>query len=224
MTMKETQVYSSELKTSQLRDKLMAEGLQSSDLHSDPVKQFERWYGETCATDLPESSAMILATVDKEGQPFQRTVLLKSFDQQGFIFFTNYSSRKAQHIEDNNKVSLLFPWHSMGRQVKITGVAEKIPTSESLKYFLSRPRGSQIGAWASHQSKVVKNRALLDAMFDEMKHKFLDGDIPLPSFWGGYRISPKTIEFWQARDSRLHDRFFYSKSDSDNWENERLAP
>ena len=217
-------MYKASLKTSQLRDKLMAEGLQSDKLLSDPIKQFESWYGETCETDISESSAMILATVDKEGQPWQRTVLLKSFDENGFIFFTNYSSRKAEHIESNNKVSLLFPWHPLGRQVKIAGTAEKISTAESLKYFLSRPRGSQIGAWASHQSKVVKNRALLDAMFDEMKNKFLDGDIPLPSFWGGYRIVPKTIEFWQARDSRLHDRFFYSKSDSGCWGNERLAP
>jgi pyridoxamine 5'-phosphate oxidase len=202
----------------------MAEGLQRSDLHSDPVKQFEKWYAETCETDLPESSAMILATVDEQGQPWQRTVLLKTFDEQGFVFYTNYSSRKAEHISHNNKVSLLFPWHAMGRQVKVTGTAEKISTAESLKYFLSRPRGSQIGAWASHQSKVVKNRALLDGMFEEMKHKFVDGEIPLPSFWGGYRIKPKTFEFWQARDSRLHDRFMYKQNEFSEWFNERLAP
>jgi pyridoxamine 5'-phosphate oxidase len=217
-------MYTEHLKTSQLRDKLMATGLQASNLHADPVKQFETWYNETCKTDLSESSAMILATVDKEGQPMQRTILLKSYDEKGFVFFTNYSSRKAQHIEVNNKVSLLFPWHSMGRQVKITGVAAKISAADSLKYFLSRPRGSQIGAWASHQSKVVKNRALLDALFDEMKQKFVKGDIPLPSFWGGYCIKPKTIEFWQARDSRLHDRFMYSKNESGVWGHERLAP
>ena len=217
-------MYDSSLKTSQLRDKLMAQGLQRSDLHSDPLKQFEQWYAETCETDLPESSAMILATVDEHGQPWQRTVLLKTFDEQGFVFYTNYSSRKAEHISHNNKVSLLFPWHAMGRQVKVTGTAEKVSTAESLKYFLSRPRGSQIGAWASHQSKVVKNRALLDGMFEEMKHKFVDGEIPLPSFWGGYRIKPKTFEFWQARDSRLHDRFMYKQNDSSDWFNERLAP
>lgn len=217
-------MYDSSLKTSQLRDKLMAEGLERSNLQADPVKQFEKWYGETCLTDLPESSAMILATVDDHGQPWQRTVLLKTFDENGFVFYTNYSSRKAEHIKTNNKVSLLFPWHSLGRQLKVTGTAEKISTAESLKYFLSRPRGSQIGAWASHQSKVVKNRALLDGMFDEMKHKFVDGEIPLPSFWGGYRIKPKTFEFWQARDSRLHDRFIYTKNDSGDWFNERLAP
>lgn len=217
-------MYTPEFKTSQLREKLMSDGLESSSLNSDPIKQFESWYAETCSTDISESSAMIMATVDKDGQPWQRTVLLKSYDEQGFVFFTNYSSRKAEHIDENNKVSILFPWHPMGRQVKVTGTAEKISTADSLKYFLSRPRGSQIGAWASHQSKVVKNRALLDAMFDEMKNKFTKGEIPLPSFWGGYRIKPKTMEFWQARDSRLHDRFFYSKNDSGNWINERLAP
>lgn len=214
------------LKTSRLRETLMAEGLQRSALNSDPIKQFESWYAETCETDIPESSAMILATVDAQGQPWQRTVLLKLFDNNGFVFFTNYGSRKAEHIETNNKVSLLFPWHPLGRQVKITGIAEKISTKDSLKYFLSRPRGSQIGAWASHQSKVVKNRALLDGMFDEMKNKFNHGDIPLPSFWGGYCVKPETMEFWQARDSRLHDRFIYSKDNLGNWlpEPERLAP
>ena len=216
--------YPTSLKTSQLRDKLMAQGLESTALDSSPFKQFENWYGETCVTDQPESSAMILATVDSEGQPLQRTVLLKSFDENGFVFFTNYSSRKAQHMAENNKVSLLFPWYSMGRQVKITGTAEKISTAESLKYFLSRPRGSQLGAWASHQSKVVKNRALLDAMFDEMKQKFSKGEIPLPSFWGGYIIKPNMIEFWQARDSRLHDRFSYTVNDAGAWHHERLAP
>lgn len=217
-------MYDTSLKTSQLRDKLMSEGLDSTSLNANPIKQFESWYTETCETDQPESSAMILATVDADGQPLQRTVLLKSFDENGFVFFTNYSSRKAQHIEVNNNVSLLFPWYSMGRQVKITGVAEKVSTAESLKYFLSRPRGSQIGAWASHQSSVVKNRALLDGLFNEMKQKFASGEIPLPSFWGGYCIKLKTIEFWQARDSRLHDRFSYFKNDADDWVHERLAP
>ena len=217
-------MYDDSLKTSQLRDKLMADGLENAGLYSNPFKQFESWYGETCETDQPEPSAMILATVDKEGQPLQRTVLLKEFDEKGFVFFTNYSSRKAQHIAENNKVSLLFPWYSMGRQVKVTGTAEKISTAESLKYFLSRPRGSQIGAWASPQSDVIKNRALLDGMFNEMKEKFAKGEIPLPSFWGGYCIKPTMIEFWQARDSRLHDRFSYTKNDLDEWNHERLAP
>ena len=219
-------MYDDSLKTSQLRSKLMAEGFNSTSLLPDPIKQFERWYAETCETDLPESSAMILATVDENGQPWQRTVLLKSYDDHGFVFFTNYGSRKASHIDDNNKVSILFPWYSMGRQVKIIGTVEKVSSAESLKYFLSRPRGSQIGAWASHQSKVVKSRALLDAMFDDMKNKFTKGDIPLPSFWGGYCIKPTAIEFWRARDSRLHDRFLYTRDNNGSWlaKPDRLAP
>lgn len=212
------------LEASRLRDKLMAEGLQRSDLNPDPYKQFESWYADTSSTNIAEPTAMILATVDEDGQPWQRTVLLKTFDRKGFVFYTNYASRKAEHIKVNNKVSLLFPWHPLGRQVKITGTAEKVSTAESLKYFLSRPRGSQIGAWASHQSQVVKNRALLDGLFEEMKHKFEDGEVPLPSFWGGYRITPKTFEFWQARDSRFHDRFIYQQDEAGEWGNVRLAP
>jgi pyridoxamine 5'-phosphate oxidase len=167
---------------------------------------------------------MSLATVDAQGQPWQRMVLLKLFDDKGFVFFTNYSSRKAEQIAGNNRVSLLFPWQALGRQVKVTGTAAKISAAESMKYFATRPRGSQIGAWASQQSQVIKSRAMLDAMFDEMKHKFLDGEVPLPSFWGGYRVSPETIEFWQARESRLHDRFIYRRDDEAHWFTERLAP
>ena len=212
------------MKTEVLRQQLMQSGLSSRELKSDPIQQFADWYAQVWETDIAEPSAMILATVDKEGWPWQRTVLLKTFDEQGFVFYTNYGSRKAQHISDNNRVSLLFPWHSLGRQVKITGTAEKISAAESLKYFISRPRGSRIGAWASHQSKVIKNRAMLDTLFNEMKAKFSDGDIPLPDFWGGYRITPRTMEFWQARDSRLHDRFFYDKDAQGVWQYQRLAP
>jgi pyridoxamine 5'-phosphate oxidase len=167
---------------------------------------------------------MSLASVDAQGQPWQRMVLLKLFDEKGFVFFTNYASRKAEQIAVNSRVSLLFPWQVLGRQVKVTGQAAKISTAESMKYFATRPRGSQIGAWASRQSQVIKSRAILDAMFDDMKHKFLDGDVPLPSFWGGYRVTPVTIEFWQARDSRLHDRFMYRQDEKARWFIERLSP
>lgn len=212
------------MKADLLRQQLMQQGLVRSELFVDPVQQFENWYVATAETDIAEPTAMVLATVDNNGQPWQRTVLLKLFDEQGFVFFTNYASRKAEQITVNNKVSLLFPWHPLGRQVKITGTAEKVSTEESLKYFLSRPRGSQIGAWTSYQSKVIKNRALLDGMFNEMKNKFLHGDVPLPSFWGGYRIVPVTLEFWQARESRLHDRFIYQRDENGAWYIERLAP
>ena len=173
------------MNASDLRKQLMAKGLHQDELNLNPVKQFEVWYKQTMESDIPEPTAMILATVDNEGQPWQRTVLLKIFDDEGFVFFTNYASRKAMQIENNSKVSLLFPWHALGRQVKITGNAEKITTAESLKYFATRSRGSQIGAWASHQSQVIKSRALLDAMFRKMKEKFKGGEIPLPDFWGG---------------------------------------
>ncbi|MCK4709360.1 MAG: pyridoxamine 5'-phosphate oxidase, partial [Gammaproteobacteria bacterium] len=178
----------------------------------------------TLSTDIPEPTAMSLATIDADGQPWQRMVLLKVFDEKGFVFFTNYSSRKAVHIESNARVSLLFPWHALGRQVKITGMAEKISSAESLKYFATRPRGSQIGAWASHQSEIVNSRAMLDTLFEQMKQKFSKGEIPLPSFWGGYRIVPSTFEFWQARDSRLHDQFLCERDENGNWAYQRLAP
>lgn len=213
-----------QMKASDLRQLFMQKGLQSNDLLPNPFKQFEAWYEQTLNTDIPEPTAMSLATVDEAGQPWQRIVLLKSYDENGFVFFTNYSSRKATHISENSKVSLLFPWHALGRQVKITGDAEKISTAESLKYFITRPRGSQIGAWASEQSKVVKSRSLLDGMFEEMKAKFAEGDVPLPSFWGGYRIKASTFEFWQARDNRFHDCFFYQRDDNEHWYHERLAP
>ena len=207
-----------------LRRELMAKGLVSADLDADPIKQFERWYAQTMETESAEPSAMSLATVDAQGQPWQRMVLLKLFDENGFVFFTNYSSRKAGQIAVNSRVSLIFPWQELGRQVKVTGTAEKIPTAESMRYFATRPRGSQIGAWASHQSKVIKSRAILDGMFEQMKHKFKDGEVPLPSFWGGYRVSPETLEFWQARESRLHDRFIYRRDENAQWLIERMAP
>jgi pyridoxamine 5'-phosphate oxidase len=202
----------------------MARGLTSADLCADPITQFEQWYTQTMETDLPEPTATSLATVDDQGQPWQRMVLLKLFDTRGFVFFTNFGSRKARHIAGNRRVSLLFPWQALGRQVKVTGTAEKISTVESMKYFATRPRGSQIGAWASEQSQVIKSRAMLESMFDEIKHKFLDGEVPLPSFWGGYRVEPETIEFWQARDSRLHDRFIYRRDSESHWYTQRLAP
>jgi len=212
------------MNTETLRRELMAKGLLRDDLCADPIKQFEQWYAQTMETDVVEPTAMSLATVDAQGQPWQRMVLLKLFDEKGFVFFTNYASRKAEQIAVNSRVSLLFPWQVLGRQVKVTGQAAKISTAESMKYFATRPRGSQIGAWASRQSQVIKSRAILDAMFDDMKHKFLDGDVPLPSFWGGYRVTPVTMEFWQARDSRLHDRFMYRQDEKAQWFVERLSP
>ncbi|MGA7801012.1 MAG: pyridoxamine 5'-phosphate oxidase [Gammaproteobacteria bacterium] len=208
----------------ELRHHAMDRGLTRTDLDADPFRQFEHWFKDAIDTGVFEPNAMSLATVDEHGQPSLRTVLLKLFDEQGFVFFTNYASRKAGDIEGNSKVALLFPWVTLGRQVKITGSAARIPLAESMGYFATRPRGSQIGAWASPQSRVISSRSLLEAKVDEIKRKFTAGEIPLPSFWGGYRVSPRTIEFWQARESRLHDRFEYRRDESGRWFVQRLAP
>ena len=198
--------------------------LDREDLDDDPIVQFEEWFRYACETVPMDPNAVVLSTVDSEMRPSSRTVLLKSFDEQGFVFYTNYESRKAEHIENNPSVSLLFFWSEAARQVKIRGTAEKLPAVESLKYFLSRPRGSQIGAWVSKQSSVITSRSLLEAKFQEIKQKFRDKEVPLPSFWGGYRVVPDEIEFWQGRANRLHDRFEYSKMPDGTWKIERLAP
>lgn len=208
-----------------LRHELMERGLARAELDPDPFRQFQQWFETAIGTDLPEPNAMSLCTVDASGQPSVRTVLLKLYDEQGFVFFTNYGSRKAREIDHNPKVALLFPWVALARQVQITGRAERIPTAESLKYFVSRPRGSQIGAWSSPQSQVIGSRSLLEAKVAEIARKFAQGEVPLPDFWGGYRVVPESIEFWQGRESRLHDRFCYRREGaSDVWRINRLAP
>lgn len=206
------------------RDRAMAQGLSSEDLDADPLRQFQTWFEAAIATGIPEPNGMSLATVDESGQPWLRTVLLKLYDQRGFVFFTNYESRKSRQIGGNPQVALLFPWVALARQVKINGRAERIPSRESLAYFMTRPRGSQIGAWASPQSQVIHSRSLLDEKVEQVKRKFARGDIPLPDFWGGYRVIPSRIEFWQGRDNRLHDRFAYSREADGHWSIARLAP
>ncbi|MBK5969750.1 MULTISPECIES: pyridoxamine 5'-phosphate oxidase [Thiorhodovibrio] len=209
----------------QWRADFMREGLRRADLDSDPIAQFERWYAFACATEIPEPNAMTLATVDHNGQPWVRSVLLKLYDRQGFVFFTNYGSDKALQIERHPSVALLFPWVAFARQVQVNGRAERISTAESLKYFATRARGSKIGAWASPQSQVIRSRALLEAKVSQIKERFADGQIPLPDFWGGYRVVPECIEFWQGRDNRLHDRFRYRRAEDDTgWTLQRLAP
>jgi len=198
--------------------------LDREDLNDDPYRQFEDWFSYACETVSLDPNAVALSTVDKDNRPSSRTVLLKSFDEQGFVFYTNYESSKARDIESNPNVCLLFFWSEAARQVKIRGTARKISTKESLAYFLSRPRGSQIGAWVSAQSSVISSRSLLEAKFQEIRQKFHDKEVPLPSFWGGYRVVPKEIEFWQGRRNRLHDRFLYTMQDDGCWGIERLAP
>lgn len=199
-------------------------GLSRADLHESPFEQFEQWFKQVCAVErLYDANAMTLATVSSEGKPTVRTVLLKSFDDQGFVFFTNYTSQKAQQIEANPKVALLFPWTELDRQIEITGVAHRVSQMDNDEYILSRPRGSQLGAWASKQSSVIENRSVLDQRLDNLDQKYAERDIPVPDFWGGYCVVPETIEFWQGRVNRLHDRFEY-KNTSDGWLINRLSP
>ena len=198
--------------------------LDREDLADDPYVQFADWFGYACETVPMDPNAVSIATVDSEGRPSSRTVLLKYFDEKGFVFFSNFESKKARDIETNPNVALLFFWSDAARQVRIAGTAEKIPTSETLKYFMTRPRGSQIGAWVSAQSSVISSRSLLETEFQKLKDKFRKKEVPLPSFWGGYRVVPQEIEFWQGRRNRLHDRFRYALQDDGRWEIERLAP
>jgi pyridoxamine 5'-phosphate oxidase len=198
--------------------------LDQADLEADPFEQFAAWFGEACQSAVIEPNAMSLATVSSDGRPLVRTVLLKSYDSRGFVFFTNLESRKARQIKENPNVSLLFPWLALERQVIISGTAEKIPPSEAFSYFLTRPRGSQLGAWVSRQSSVISSRKIIEMQWEEMKRKFAGGEVPLPSWWGGFRVAPREIEFWQGRASRLHDRFLYTRSTDGAWTTERLAP
>ncbi len=190
----------------------------------DPVIQFDHWFKEAQQSDIKDPSAMSLATADTTGEVTIRTVLLKIYDQQGFVFFTNYTSTKALQITSNPQVALLFPWLKQERQVKITGRASRISSKESARYFITRPRGSQLGAWVSHQSSIISSRDLLMGKLMEIKSRFANGDISLPEFWGGYRVEPTSIEFWQGQPDRLHDRFKYQRQADDSWIIHRLAP
>jgi len=209
---------------SKLRKEYTGTSLIRRDLAANPLDQFESWFSQAQELKVVEPNAMSLSTVDENGQPWQRMVLLKAFDERGFVFFTNFSSRKAKHIETNAQVSLLFPWVAIHRQVAICGKAEKISSTESLRYFVQRPYGSQIGAWASEQSSVISSRSLLQAKLDEIKRKFKSGEVPLPSFWGGYRVTPESFEFWQGGTHRIHDRFLYSINSDESWKIDRLSP
>ena len=206
----------------QLRREFSEKGLTRQELNNDPFVQFERWMDEATQAGLTLPNAMSLATSNQDEVSI-RTVLLKSFDQQGFVFFTNYNSKKSQQIQLNPKAALLFPWLDLERQVKISGKVEKLSTLESIKYFATRPKDSQLGAWASDQSSKITSRQVLLSQFESMKEKFSKGEVPLPDFWGGYRVVPNSIEFWQGRENRLHDRFVYT-ADGSNWDISRLAP
>jgi pyridoxamine 5'-phosphate oxidase len=199
--------------------KLTREGLRDS-----PFEQFQGWLAEAMTSGIPDPTAMSVATVDSGGRPWQRIVLLKHFDDKGFVFYTNLGSRKAREIGNNPCVSLLFPWFHMERQVIVGGVARRLKVSEVLKYFVSCLRESQLAAWASRQSSRLTSRQALEAQFMQMKEKFHHGDIPLPDFWGGFRVEPDEFEFWQGGENRLHDRFQYLRKEGGKWGISRLAP
>jgi pyridoxamine 5'-phosphate oxidase len=207
-----------------LRREYVGDGLRRKDLAENPIDHFTFWFRQAQQANLLDPNAMVVATVAADGQPSARNVLLKGYDNNGFLFYTNLESRKASQIGQNNKVALLFTWLPLNRQIKIEGLAEKLSTTEALKYFLSRPKESQWAAWASPQSHKISSRQILEEKFFEMKQKFSKGEVPLPSFWGGYRVKAHKIEFWQGRENRLHDRFVYSLQSDGTWIIERLAP
>lgn len=207
-----------------MRREYMSGGLDVADLPADPIAAFERWLAEVVAAGLPEPNAMVVSTVGTDGTPSSRMTLLKSVDARGFVFFTNYVSRKAAELDAAGRASLLFPWHALRRQVIVTGTATRLPREESVAYFATRPRGSQLGAWASRQSSVLADRAELDERYAEVERRWPEGtEIPAPDFWGGYVIAPTAVEFWQGRPSRLHDRLRFTRTGS-TWAVERLAP
>jgi pyridoxamine 5'-phosphate oxidase len=207
-----------------LRKDYTLQDLSESQVDPNPFVQFRRWFDQTLAAKLTEPNAMTVATTAADGTPSARIVLLKDFDERGFVFFTNYNSRKGQESFANAQAALVFWWAELERQVRICGTIEKTSASESDKYFDIRPWESRLGAWASNQSEVIENRAFLERRFEEFQQRYENQDIPRPEHWGGLRVIPTEIEFWQGRSSRLHDRLLYSRLEDDSWKIERLAP
>jgi pyridoxamine 5'-phosphate oxidase len=199
------------------------EPLNEGAMHADPLEQFRVWFGEAVAAGIPEPNAMTLGTAEAGGRVSCRTVLLKGFDGRGFVFYTNHGSRKGRQLAANPRAALLFAWLTLERQVEIEGRVERVSEEESEEYFQSRPFGSRLGAWVSEQSSVIASREVLTARFAELKAKFADGNMPKPEFWGGYRVVPESVEFWQGGHDRLHDRFLYEKR-GEIWHRVRLAP
>jgi len=209
-----------------MRKQYRAEGLDETELADRPMEQFARWFAQAAAQGaVYEPNAMVVSTADAGGRPSSRTVLLKQYDERGFVFFTNYASRKARELAENPYVSLLFPWHPVARQVVVTGTAGRVGREETTAYFRTRPHGSQLGAWASDQSAVVSSRAGLEAAYAELAARYPAGEqVPAPPDWGGFRVVPQVVEFWQGRENRLHDRLRYVGLADGGWRVERLSP
>lgn len=207
-----------------LRREYLRGGLHLEDLSASPVEQFERWMEQAVEADIPDPTAMVLASAAPDGQPSQRIVLLKDLDEDGFVFYTNYGSRKAHELEANPKVSLHFPWHVLERQVDVCGKVERLSREDAAHYFSRRPRESQLSAWASRQSRAIESRDALMAHYREVEQRFEGGEVPLPDFWGGFRVRPHQVEFWQGGAYRLHDRFEYNLQPDGNWTIDRLEP
>ncbi|MBW4574469.1 MAG: pyridoxamine 5'-phosphate oxidase [Aphanothece sp. CMT-3BRIN-NPC111] len=207
-----------------LRSEYTLHGLSEADAEINPFQQFQKWFDQALAAQLPEPNAMTLATATPDGKPSARIVLLKNFDEQGFVFYTNYDSHKGQELQANPQAALVFWWAELERQVRIQGRVEKVTDAESDAYFHRRPLGSQLGAWASPQSQVISSRQVIETKLQELKEKYEHQEIPRPPHWGGYRVVPTAIEFWQGRPNRLHDRLHYRRCDDNSWAIERLSP
>lgn len=207
-----------------LRREYLRGGLNLEDLSASPIDQFSVWMEQAVTADIPDPTAMVLASAAPDGQPSQRIVLLKNLDEQGFVFYTNFNSRKGRELQANPKVSLHFPWHVLERQVDICGTAERLSEEEAAHYFARRPRESQLSAWASHQSQSIDSREALLEQYRSVEARFEGGEVPLPDFWGGYRVRPHQVEFWQGGAHRLHDRFEYNRQPDGNWTIDRLEP
>jgi pyridoxamine 5'-phosphate oxidase len=207
-----------------LRREYASARLDEADVSHDPFVQFARWFAEAQEAELAEPNAMSLATATADGAPSVRIVLLKGFDERGFVFFTDYRSRKGRELEENPRAALAFYWGELERQVRITGSVARTSAEESRAYFATRPLGSRLGAWTSHQSQVIPSRQALEEQLSEIERRFPDGGVPLPDHWGGYRLRPETLEFWQGRPSRLHDRIRYVRQADGAWHRERLSP
>ena len=208
---------------SELRQNYSLGGLSESEAGDDPFALFRTWFDQALAAGIAEPNAFVLATANEHGVPAARLVLLKALDDRGFTFFTNYDSRKGREMDANPHVAMVFPWHALERQVRIEGTVEKVTAAESDEYFANRPLGSRLGAWASAQSAVIPDREFLERRHAELKEKYPDGNVPRPPNWGGYRVLPTAIEFWQGRPSRLHDRILFTRRNG-TWIKERLAP